>query len=84
MSLRALLNKHKWHLGNLDQLELVVQHRGAPNDQRIVFGTYIVDIKADGITVADYEDDDGEVWIPYHRVLAVKQDDRLLWRKKSV
>ena len=94
MTLRELLNKHKWHLGDLEQLELSVAHRGAPGDQRMLRGEDIVDVGPQGLQLlvdpeqpeweADVGDEcGGTVFIPYHRVLSVRGPGGLLWAKPA-
>lgn len=97
-TLRELLNERRWHRGDLDTLEVVIRHRGAPRDERVVPGAAIADIGPRGLTVRHDvavtlllggdpdeapEGDDGDVWIPYHRVLEVRAPAGTLWSKPA-
>lgn len=88
MSLRDLLNKHKWYHENLDSLEIVIRHRGAPDDERVICGALIQEVKANGFTTFDLSATDiGTMslsWIPYHRVLTVQASEDVLWQRKTV
>lgn len=83
MSLREFFNEHKWHRGDLPSLEVVVRHRGAPADERVVPGSLVVEVGPTGLAFHSFEEghDGGTVWIPYHRVLAVRHGSDVLWQK---
>ncbi len=90
MTLRELLNEHKWHRGDLAALRVVVAHRGAPGGEREIPGKDIREVRAQGLLVEpvadiDAPDDiaDGSVFVPYHRVLRVLGPQGTLWTKTS-
>ena len=82
LSLRELLNRARWRDGALHALELVVVHRGAPGDRRVVSGARVTDVGAGGITIAPERDDEDETFLPYHRFLAVRGERGALWDKE--
>ena len=84
-TIRELLNERRWHQGDLAALELVIRHRGAPRDERVVPGAAILDIGPRGVTISEdiAAGDGGDVWIPYHRVLAVRAPGATLWSKPA-
>lgn len=88
--LRDLLNERRWHAGDLDQLVLEVRHRGAPDDVRMVPGHAIREIGSSGLILdppevsldeEDEDDDEGELHLPWHRVLMVRHGSEVLWRR---
>lgn len=84
--LRELLNDHKWHHQDLRELDILVVHRGAPNDQRVVAGWAIQEVTATGIVLDGFlgglDDATGEsTFVPYHRFLEVRRGSEVLWRK---
>lgn len=82
LSLRDLLNRARWSDANLHALELVVVHRGAPGDRRTVSGALVSDVGAVGVTLAPAHDDEEAPFLPYHRFLAVRGPEGLLWDKE--
>jgi RNA 3'-terminal phosphate cyclase (ATP) len=82
LSLRELLNRARWRDGALHALELVVVHRGAPGDRRVVSGARVTDVGAGGVTIAPERDDEDETFLPYHRFLAVRGAEGALWDKE--
>lgn len=88
MDFRSLLNDRKWHHADLEAISLVVRHRGAPDDQRRISGGAILEIAAAGLFVeardAEGEPlDDGRAFIPYHRILAIRGPEGLLYERKE-
>lgn len=85
MDLRELLNGYKWgRSGRLEDLELEILHRGVPGDSRWLRGSDIVAVEARGIVVAEAGSPEGggTSVIPFHRVLAVVEKGRTLWRRE--
>ncbi|TEU14575.1 MAG: DUF504 domain-containing protein [Hadesarchaea archaeon] len=79
MGPREMLNKLKW--GGEDELQsakVTILHRGAPNDKRVIEGNDILELGRGFMHVAS---PDGEVEIPYHRVLQIEARGKILWRK---
>lgn len=75
------MNKLKW--GGADKLEnakITILHRGAPNDKRVVAGTEILELGHGFMRVVSPE---GEVEIPYHRILRIEIDGRVIWEKQG-
>lgn len=82
LSLRELLNRARWRDGALHALELVVVHRGAPGDRRVVSGARVTDVGAGGVTISPERDDEDETFLPYHRFLAVRGERGAVWDKE--
>jgi uncharacterized protein (UPF0248 family) len=89
MTLREMLNKHKWGDETLVDLTLTIRHRGAPNDERTVLGSDITEVGQTGVgtgveAVEDREVTEDPDWIPYHRVLKVEDEHgKVLWEKRT-
>jgi uncharacterized protein (UPF0248 family) len=56
-------------------------HRGAPDDERAVKGSDIIDIGASFFELASVGP--GSAMIPYHRVLRIEVDGALVWERRS-
>jgi uncharacterized protein (UPF0248 family) len=81
MNPRDILNKLKWGgKGELGEARVTILHRGAPSDRRVIKGTDILELGRGFMRVVSPE---GEVEIPYHRVLEVEAGGRLLWRRRG-
>lgn len=81
MGPREVLNKLKW--GGEDELQrakVTILHRGGPNDKRVIEGSDILELGRGFMRVASPE---GEVEIPYHRVLCIEVRGRMLWEKRG-
>ncbi len=88
--LRLFLNQRRWNQQDLDSLTIFVRHRGAPADEREVPGrqaiplTYGISATADPGLDTDEDCYDGEVFIPYHRILRVtNRAGEVLWTKPA-
>lgn len=82
-TLRDILNRARWGAENLHDLEVVVVHRGAPDDRRAIAGSRIVAVLPAGIEVAPDADESDSVFVPYHRFLQVRQSQgAALWSKE--
>jgi uncharacterized protein (UPF0248 family) len=94
--LREIFNARKWHTGDLADVHVDIRHRGAPGDERTVYGADILEIRPGGLRVRvdpevydpelyEVSDDDladGNAFIPYHRVLRVRaRDGAVIWEK---
>jgi len=76
-----MLNKLKW--GGEDELQsakVTILHRGAPNDKRVIKGNDILELGRGLMRVVSPE---GEVEIPYHRILRIEARGRVLWEKRG-
>ena len=74
------LNKLKW-TGGLANCEIVFIHRGAKEGRKTIPGRKITDIKRSHFY---YRDDDRETFIPNHRVLEIRMEGKVIWRKRTV
>ncbi|HID60802.1 MAG TPA: DUF504 domain-containing protein [Hadesarchaea archaeon] len=82
MGPREVLNKLKWGGANtLQSVKVTILHRGAPNDRRVIEGTKIIELGSGFMHVVAPE---GEVEIPYHRILQIEVRGETLWRKTSI
>ncbi len=74
-----MLNKLKWSGEvELQSAKITILHRGAPNDKRVIEGSDILELGRGFMHVASPE---GEVEIPYHRILRIEARGRVLWEK---
>jgi uncharacterized protein (UPF0248 family) len=79
MGPHEVLNELKWHPKlKLQDVKITITHRGAPNDKRTIQGSEVLELKRSFMRVASRE---GEVNIPYHRVLKIEARGEVLWRK---
>jgi uncharacterized protein (UPF0248 family) len=79
MGPREVLNELKWHpRRRLEDTEITILHRGAPGDRRVIRGDEVLELGRSFMRVASRE---GEVEIPYHRVLRIEARGEELWRK---
>jgi uncharacterized protein (UPF0248 family) len=72
------LNKLKW-AGSLDKCEIVILHRGAPEDRKAIPGGKLTELKK---TYFSYDSGREEVTIPLHRVLEVRLDGKTVWKRE--
>jgi uncharacterized protein (UPF0248 family) len=78
-TLRTLLNQLRWDAtADAEGVLLVVRvrHGVEAHEEEVPF-TDIVDILAAGVTSAE------GAFLPYHRVVAVRRRDEVLWRSPS-
>jgi len=81
MGPRDVLNRLKWGGENeLQRAKLTILHRGAPNDKRVIEGSDILELGHGFMRVASPE---GEVEIPYHRILRIGARGQVLWDKRG-
>ena len=78
---REILNKLKWHPElQFEEYTVVYVHRGALRDEKSVSCKEIVRLEHSDFILEGLE---GEVHIPYHRVLRIlDKDGRIVWRKR--
>jgi len=74
------LNKLKW-TGKLDRAVIVFIHRGAENDRKTIHGDQITSIKKSHFY---YKDRGRETHIPNHRVLEIRLESEILWKKRTI
>lgn len=76
-TIRERLNKIKWASPDgLRDIEVVIIHRGAPENKKIIKGEEIKDIAPRAIICDD-------VIIPYHRIVCIKKGEEIIWSKGS-
>lgn len=75
-----IFNRLKW-TRNLPESEVVILHRGAPEDRKRIKGDHITEIKRGHFCHIDFETKK-ETHIPMHRVLEIWMDDGLVWKKR--
>lgn len=75
------MNKIKWSSqGGLGDCEIVITHRGAPGDLKVIRGGSIRDIAPRALII----DEGGEeVIIPYHRIKVIKKGELVLWQSRN-
>lgn len=77
-----VLSKLKWHPEfSLSEARVTILHRGAPGDVRIVRGDDILEL---GRAFMRIRSPEGEVEIPYHRILRIETKGKSLWQKRRV
>lgn len=82
--IRDLLNMLKWKPGEgLGNYEIVVVHRGAPGDAKVIDGSTVVDVARRALV---YLDEGEETVVPFHRVIEVrlKSTKEVVWRRLKV
>ena len=81
MGPREVLNKLKWDPSfKLEDAEVTILHRGAPGEARVFRGSDILELGSGFMRVSSPE---GEVSIPYHRILRIEARGRVLWEKRG-
>lgn len=75
-----ILNRLKW-TGKLPECRVVILHRGAPKNEKLILGKDITEIKKSHFLYRE-EGQKGETYIPMHRVLRVMAGDKTLWERK--
>ena len=84
MTLRDILNRIRWNPEEKGRTyEITYIHRGAEGDKRVIPFSSIEEIHSSWFTYTDPEG--GEVTIPFHRVLEVRdaESGKVIWRKRS-
>lgn len=73
------LNKLKW-TNKLDKCEIIIKHRGAKNNIKNISGPDVTEIKKSYFC---YKDNDKETFIPLHRILEIKFEGKIIWKRKN-
>jgi len=73
------LNRLKWQ-DKLHEAEIIIVHRGAPENRKIIKGSRITELKKGYFY---YKSENREIYIPLHRVVEIRQRGKILWRKSS-
>jgi uncharacterized protein (UPF0248 family) len=76
-----LLNRLKW-TDRLPESEIVILHRGAPKDRKMIKGDNITEIRKGSFSYMDF-DTRKEFHIPMHRVLEIWMDEKVVWKKRA-
>lgn len=75
---REVLNKLRWSAG-LRGCTVLIRHRGVPGDVKVLRGEFIKEVGRDYLT---YVESGAEAFIPYHRVLEVRDSEgRVIFRR---
>ncbi len=74
-----ILNRLKWQ-GKLHEAEIIIVHRGAPENRKTIKGSGITELKKGYFY---YKSKNKEIYIPLHRIIEVRQRGKILWRKSS-
>jgi uncharacterized protein (UPF0248 family) len=78
-TIRDLLNREKWaSKAGLSDIEVVILHRGAPKNLKVIRGESIADVAPRAMIVRE---DGEESVIPYHRVRIIRRGDTVIWRR---
>jgi uncharacterized protein (UPF0248 family) len=72
------LNRLKW-AGKLRSCEIVIRHRGAPNDIKVISGEDVTELKRGHL---NYKSGYRETTIPLHRVLEIRVGRSRAWIRK--
>lgn len=77
---RKKLLELKWHpKKSLEGVEVTYLHRGAPGDRVTVQAKDIVRLEKSFFVIMRRE----EVMIPYHRILELRRDGNVIWKKRE-
>jgi len=79
MGPRDTLNRLRWHPKfNLRDAKVTILHRGVPGDIRVIEGN---DIKELGSAFMRVVTPEGEIEIPYHRILSIEAHGQVIWKR---
>ena len=80
MQLKDVFSKYKFSGSNgLSRLEIVILHRGAPNNRKTISGKDIRVYR----TYFEYFDGFEWIYIPFHRILEIREGNKVIWRKRE-
>ena len=71
------LNRLKW-TGKLDRAEVIILHRGAPNNRKTIRGSQLTEVKKGYFSFASAG---RETTIPNHRVREIRLDGKIIYKK---
>lgn len=78
MQLKDLFSQYRFSdKKGLSDLRIVIRHRGAPKDQKVIPGSKI-EIHRGHFT---FEEAGEETTIPFHRILIIKDGRKIIYRK---
>ena len=72
-----ILNKLKW-TSQLTNAKILILHRGAPENKKTIEGRRVTEVKRSYFL---YEEGGKETFIPNHRVLEIKINNRIIWKR---
>jgi uncharacterized protein (UPF0248 family) len=72
------LSRLKW-VGGLEECEIVILHRGAPGDRKVIPGKKVTEIKKSYF----YYRNGSETCIPLHRILEVRLEGKVIWKRMT-
>jgi uncharacterized protein (UPF0248 family) len=72
---REVLNEIRWRYDRLKDVEILYIHRGAPDNTKILQGIEIKAIRGGFVETRTF-------MLPYHRILKIKLDNRIIYEKK--
>ena len=73
------LNRLNW-TGRLHAAKVVILHRGAPEDRKVILGSSITQVKKSHFY---YKDGGKGSFIPLHRVLEIIVDGETAWKRST-
>ncbi len=73
------LNMLKW-TGKLDRGEIVILHRGAPQEMKVIAGSKVTQVKKSHFY---YKEGNRESFIPLHRILEIRLDGEIIWKRST-
>ncbi len=73
------LNRLKW-TGKLDKGEIVIRHRGAPQETKVIPGSKVTQVKKSHFY---YKEGGSEGFIPLHRVLEIRLRGETIWKRST-
>ncbi len=80
MGPRDILNKLKWGGGGIEGAKVTILHRGVPEDKRVITGDNILGLGHGFMRVVSPE---GEVDIPYHRIMRIEVGGQVKYEKRG-
>jgi len=76
------LNKLRW-TGKLPITQVIILHRGAPANKKIIQGCQITQVKKSYFYYKEGKGGNTEKFIPLHRVLKIIVDGEGVWKRKT-
>jgi len=73
------LNRLRWK-GGLEDCEIIILHRGAPGDKKLIPGKSVTEVKKSYFYYRNCKDG-RETYIPLHRVLEIRLKGKVLWKR---
>jgi uncharacterized protein (UPF0248 family) len=77
MNAKDVLSELKWRVDrDLDRASVHYVHRGAPDDEKVISGSEIIDLETSFFSTA-------EAMVPYHRIFRVEYENEVLFERKK-